>query len=252
MKKRLSLILAALMACMPILSACGDAKQPDGTADTTAAPVGNETTAAPETTLLDTLPKENFDDYAFRIITTSRTWAHTSMTAEEITGETLNDITFKRQMALEERLGITLSETQSGSVTTALGNAVMAQSHEYDLCLMATADALTNYKKGYIVDQAKMDSLNLENPWWAKSVNDTINIGDKRYITFGEHNLVYYSGFYVYAFNKQMITDRGLESPYDLVKSGKWTWDKMYEMMQAAATDLNGDGTYAVGEDTLG
>lgn len=253
MKKRFSLIMAALLACMPILSACGDAgSQNGGDAVTTAAPSATETTAAPETTLLDTLPKEDFGGYEFRILDRVVTWSYWNMTAEEITGDTLNDITFKRQMALEERLGITLSESQASHVSSALSTAVLAQSHEYDLAIMPTGDALSNYKKSYIVDQSKVGSMDLENPWWAKSVNDSVNIGDKRYITFGEHNLVYYTGFYVYAFNKQMITDRGLESPYDLVKSGKWTWDKMYEMMQAASTDLNGDGTYNVGEDTLG
>lgn len=252
MKKRLSLILAALLACLPVLSACGDADNPNNVTETTAAPTATDTTSAPETSLLDTLPKEDFGDYEFRILDRVVTWSHWNMTAEEITGDTLNDITFKRQMALEERLGITISETQASHVSSTLSTAVMSQSHEYDLAIMPTGDALSNYQKSYIIDQSKVDTMDLENPWWAKSVNDSVNIGDKRYITFGEHNLVYYSGFYVYAFNKQMITDRGLESPYDLVKSGKWTWDKMYEMMQSAATDLNGDGTYAVGEDTLG
>lgn len=253
MKKRLSLIMAALLACMPLLAACNDADGPaDGADSTTPPPSAVSTTAAPETTLLDTLPKEDYGGYEFRILDRVVTWSHWNMTAEEITGDTLNDITFKRQMALEERLGITVTESQAGHVSTTLSTAVLSQSHEYDLAIMPTGDALNNYKKSYIVDQSKIDTMNLDNPWWAKSVNDTINIGDKRYITFGEHNLVYYSGFYVYAFNKQMIDDRGLESPYELVKSGKWTWDKMYEMMQAAATDLNGDGTYNVAEDTLG
>jgi len=43
-------------------------------------------------------------------------------------------------------------------------------------------------------------------------------------------------------FNKDMISDFGLESPYSFVKNGTWTIDKMYEMGKAAAADLNNDG----------
>lgn len=45
-------------------------------------------------------------------------------------------------------------------------------------------------------------------------------------------------------FSKQLITDFGLEDPYKLVKSGKWTIDKMIEMGTGVAGDLNGDTKY--------
>lgn len=254
MKKRLSLILAALLVCLPTLAACGGDEGGQGGAVTTTdagSSASAETTVA-ETSLLDTLPKENYDDYKFHILGTSRDWAVCNMTAEEMTGETINDAIYKRQLAIEERLQIQLVEDLGGNVSARLGNAVMSQSHEYDLYNIATGEALSAYQKSYVVDQTQIDTMNLDNPWWAQSFNDTVNIGDKRYITFGQSNLVYYNGFYVLGFNKQMITDLGLENPHDLVKAGTWTWDKMYEMMQSAATDLNGDGTYALGEDTVG
>jgi hypothetical protein len=47
---------------------------------------------------------------------------------------------------------------------------------------------------------------------------------------------------WIMAFNKSMVRDNGFESPYDLVKEGRWTYDKMHEMARNAARDLNGDG----------
>jgi ABC-type glycerol-3-phosphate transport system substrate-binding protein len=44
-------------------------------------------------------------------------------------------------------------------------------------------------------------------------------------------------------FNKQLLQDFGLDDPYQMVKDGTWTMDKMYEMMCAVAADLNGDGS---------
>lgn len=43
-------------------------------------------------------------------------------------------------------------------------------------------------------------------------------------------------------FNKAIFERDGLESPYDLVKSNKWTWDKLIELATKATKDTNGDG----------
>jgi hypothetical protein len=43
-------------------------------------------------------------------------------------------------------------------------------------------------------------------------------------------------------FNKAIIEELGLESPYDLVAKNEWTFDKFLEYEKAAYKDLNGDG----------
>lgn len=48
---------------------------------------------------------------------------------------------------------------------------------------------------------------------------------------------------HVLFFNKTMFEREGLESPYDLVASGNWTWDKFTELARKLTKDLNGDGT---------
>lgn len=47
---------------------------------------------------------------------------------------------------------------------------------------------------------------------------------------------------YTLLFNKQLISDLGLDNPYTLVESGEWTFDKMSSMMKSATNDINGDG----------
>jgi hypothetical protein len=39
-----------------------------------------------------------------------------------------------------------------------------------------------------------------------------------------------------------MLAEYNLESPYTVIKEGRWTFDKMYEMISGVALDLNGDG----------
>ena len=47
---------------------------------------------------------------------------------------------------------------------------------------------------------------------------------------------------HIIMFNKEMAAKLNLESPYDLVRDGKWTFDKFAEFGAAAKNDLNGDG----------
>lgn len=46
----------------------------------------------------------------------------------------------------------------------------------------------------------------------------------------------------VMMFNKKIVSDLSLESPYDLVKSGEWTIDKFASMSRGISADLDGDG----------
>ena len=53
-------------------------------------------------------------------------------------------------------------------------------------------------------------------------------------------------------FDKDLLQRYALENPYELVTSGKWTFDKMYEMCTAVMADLNGDGKYEGYDDQYG
>ena len=59
-----------------------------------------------------------------------------------------------------------------------------------------------------------------------------------------------YMIYYLYGtyFNKQMILDHNLENPYDLVKEGTWTFDKLMTMSTGVYQDINGDGIKDLGD----
>ena len=47
-------------------------------------------------------------------------------------------------------------------------------------------------------------------------------------------------------FNQNMAEDYGIGDIYDLVDTGKWTWDALYSFGQLAASDLNNDGKFTI------
>ena len=57
----------------------------------------------------------------------------------------------------------------------------------------------------------------------------------------GDFNLSSTCGVTFLWFNKQLLTDNGFDMPYELVNEGKWTIDRMLEMVNSVSADLNGD-----------
>jgi len=251
MKKAICVFIAAVLTVMALSSlySCGKNNDPGDNNTDSGGTSGNDT----EINYLKKIPVQNFERYEFRILTPSRTWAITSMTGEE-SGDIIENAIVQRQFAIEERLNIILIEENSPTddIANRLKINVTSGTDDYDLALVQTYNALSLYLQNIVLDQATLDSLDFDNPWWESSFNADVNVGSKRYLTFGQASLIYYCSFYFNVFNKQMIADYDLENPYDLVKNNEWTWDKMYQMMQIVATDKDANGIYEPGTDILG
>ena len=251
-------IIAAVLAVVfaaSCLAACGGGQ---GGETTTAAgtAVAEATTPDPNVeTVFDPkaiIPETDLEKYTFKILSPVHDWAIVEMLCDEINGDVMKDAICERQINVEERLNCKMQETVLGT-NYAERIRVVAQGgpeDAYDIAQMTTYDAYALFLEGYLADQAKIESMNLSNPWWEKKFNDEVNLGGKRYISFGNESLIFYSSFYIFCFNKDMITNYALDNPYDLVESREWTWDKAYQMMKVVADDGQ-DGSCDPGTDDI-
>ena len=73
-------------------------------------------------------------------------------------------------------------------------------------------------------DFFNVDKIN--NGGLSEEIINAFSWGDHKY-TAGSAQSIYSMVFY---YNKKLFADSGLEDPYDLWKSGEWTWDKCVEM----------------------
>lgn len=117
MKKRiLSMLLVAMMLTQ--FAACSETTSEEGTvSNTDSTPAAAEETEA-ETTEEDILaammaevPKEDYGGYEFIMLNNESNFAYTLMTAEELTGEGINDAIYNRNVAVAEALNIALRKT---------------------------------------------------------------------------------------------------------------------------------------------
>ena len=203
-----------------------------------------------ELTFPDYLPDIYFDGYTFRIINTEDgriTWLWTQLTAEEETGEALNDAILRRNRRMEERFGFELIQvdaTGPGDVHTRARISIQAGSDDFDMAMMTPSYALRLAQEGMLVSIDTVPYIQLDQPWWDQNMNRDFSIGDRLFFTSGDFSFNQYSATIPILFNKVLHADLALDCPYTLVREGRWTIDRFGEMGRAALMDLTGTGTY--------
>lgn len=193
------------------------------------------------------LPVIDCKGYNFRIISrsfqsNSHWWNH-DISVEEENGDPINDAVYMRNKTIEERYNVTITNIPSDNISSQVSKSVRAGSDDYDLVvggLNGCQEALT--AQGYIQDLKTMPYVDLTKPWWDQQAVEQLSIANKLFATSSDLTIRDKDGIMVFIFSKKLIQELGLEDPYQLVLSGKWTFDKMLDMMKAASADLNGDG----------
>jgi len=250
---KLQKITALLLLAGMLLSLAACSKTTDDTpADTTGEvqTTAEETTPAEETgefdyraEVKDSLGDYDFGGTDFHICYTSEQMQEPYF-ASEMDGTTVNDAVYDRTITIEDRFNVKITNTDTGGnwneVAEAVRVSTSAGASAYDLALAHTFIGLTGLMtSGYLYNWYDVPAVDLKADWWNQNIAQTLTIGDKLYVEANDY--IYQRPMVIY-FNKEMIEDFTLDNPYDLVYDGTWTWDKLREMSEAVATDLNGDG----------
>lgn len=260
MKKLTAFILGCLFLISALTACAGDNKTDD-----TTEPVAVTTEAPEETTsnldakgyLKDSLPEMNFNDTQFNILYWSDR-EHEEFVAQEQTGEAVNDAIFVRNTTVESRAGVKLNfvgekgnSSNVAGFTAKVKAVVDGGQRDFDMIGTYSLSAGNLAVNGFLSDLRSMDYLDWEKPWWPDSLIEDATIKDKLFFASGDisANVIYM--MYVTFFNRQMVTDRSLPDPYELVQNGEWTIDKMFEMCEGIYEDSDGSGAPSIG-DTYG
>lgn len=192
----------------------------------------------------DDLPEINMNGYKFRMYSRTTDSIHGNMEAEEINGEELNDSIYERNRQIEARFNMEFSEVTNPDNTDAARKAVKAGDDLYEIITTRCIAAFQYAQEGMLYSINDLPYIDLDKPYWDSNLSDVLTVMNKRYFAIGDLNLTAYDFTDVMLFNKNMITDLGLDSPYELVNSGNWTLDKFNELALNASSDMDGDGKY--------
>ena len=196
-------------------------------------------------------PEANFGGDDFVFLNPVQDWGfYTDIILESETGEILDDAIFARNRTIEETFNVNLREIQSeiGVIEQNIRNTVLAGDNVYDAIY---CPAYNNAAIGGLITQnlfhnlRDIPELQFDRPWWNQNIleESTVGGGNNIYFALCDINIMSLQVPWCIYFNEDMIQNLGLELPYNLVREGNWTYDKLAEYARAGA-QLNGAASF--------
>ncbi|MCR5681868.1 MAG: hypothetical protein K6G29_05385 [Clostridiales bacterium] len=252
-KKILSLLLAALLILPCFLAGCSENKENSDTkadANTPSSDTNTEVEVEEETeftraNVKDDLPDDlDFNGQELMFLARSKAWFEGEMYVEELNGETLNDAVYNRDSKVEDRLNVVVNYDLESDTNALINKNVTAGSDEFAFHIGSAVDTVQYGVKGnyYNLLGDHPTYLNLEQPWWSQYYTQQESVAGKAFFATGDlFTSLIKLAFVTYA-NMKLVDDYQLENPYNLVREGKWTFDKEMELASAVYVDNNGNG----------
>lgn len=242
-------LLAAILAAQTLVG-CGDS-QSGKNPDTTSPEQASAETTADDKYHADYLPDEKYDNYVFRVVTMQE---YPSDITEE-NGDIVNDAYYKRNQIIEEKYGIEFQETSYVNyweTTDLFKTSTLAASDDFDLCRLIQRDAFALALEGNVATPDMLPYADLTKPWYNQYLNDALSIKGEYLLGYTDECIDLLMSELCVFFNKNIIDELNLESPYSLVRNGTWTDDKFYEYAAAAVSDVDGNDKYEFNVDRFG
>ena len=236
--KKAARYIAAILATIQLsaIVSCGE----NGTrTPETSAGESDATTTAAETRnpLDDDLPELDFGgkELHVRSVTYETGSYLTLFDVEEQTGDVVFDALYKRNRLIEDRFNMKFvcDEASIGENTSLLKSLVMAGDASYDLIQCINRDAFSAGLDGYLMPLESLTYLDLSKPYYSKDINEQLCINGKQLFAYSDECFQMFESALILTFNKRMTDDFGLTSPYELVRDGKWTYDRFGEYIRA-------------------
>ena len=169
--------------------------------------------------------------------------------AEESDSSNVGQAIFQRNATVEERLGIEFEWNMQLCFATEDKNA-FAKMIETDIQTSNSIDVVVCYNlvpytlanKGMLANLAKTEYINLEQPWWPDVFLDNLMYKDQIFALVDNASVGTLANLSAIYFNNDLIEDKGIESPYNLVAANEWTLEKMDQLIKDTYEDRNNNG----------
>ncbi len=243
MKKSVTILLLAAI----FLAACtqtGDTDTPADDADASAVDTMANTETAPETDA----PKYDFGGRDYTIL--CRTDCAYEFVSADGAADLVSDAVIKRNYGVEESCNVKLKPVDipgtwadKDSFMNTITASVLAGDDTYQLIAgynayittLVTQDCLYN-----LYDTA----MDFTKPWWYAGYNDNVSLFGKLYFALGDASLTMWENCEVVFFNKNLMENYDLTSPYTLVEEDKWDFDTLRAYANTVSADVNNDSTW--------
>lgn len=235
--KKLVALLLLLCLALPLVVACGNTP-----ADTKGE--GNGATDA-QTGEVEDITKKlevpediTFDGHEFTFFVGTNVTTCPHIFEAQDNDNPVDAAIYARNLRVEEEYDVTIKEmwvqkdnvSGYGAAYSEISKAIDAGDMLYDAAVASTYDCGTLSQNGYIVDLRNYGYVNLSKAWWDQAANKQLTIYDRTYFTAGDISYIDDNFTYAITFNKELALQYQLEDLYQIVRDGKWTYDKLIAM----------------------
>ena len=248
MKLKIVYIICAYLIFCAVLASCGANDEDTGITTVETAEQQEETIMAEEEQPpLPDFPHEahTFNGKIFNILVEEEPMNFLKITdfeMEEEPSDVLNTAIFRRNRIVEEMLDIKITSVNTTDVRGIITRAVRAGIDDYDAVALRLWHAAPVAMAGEAVNLNDLQYLSLDMSWWDQNIIRDMSVDNQSYLIAGDIFTKHYDAIAMIFFNKRLLADYALESPYALVENNQWTLDKFGELTKNITRDLDGDG----------
>ncbi len=185
--------------------------------------------------------KDEWRDYGeFKVLVYSNEIQNTYFSEEieslyDTTDDKIIEAVNTRNQEIEDKYGI---KVKAVAVSDAYGEMLKTMSafdDNYDAAMPFMTGAAILAQNGDLYDLTELDDyIDLDAPWWNQNANASLSIAGRLFFTTGDISIMQNIVSSGIAFNKELMAESFPDvNMYELVREGKWTIDKFYEMCKA-------------------
>lgn len=249
MKLKNTIGICVLCGLMLLLFSCGENVENSNTDTTSIDMIENTETADSTLSEFDAavsrLEQFDYDGYQYRVLdknVVDSPWNTVDVYAQAENGDTINDAVYRRNILVEDKFNITISEIRVDNPEVTARTMIMAGNDEFDTMTDGLYMLAALATEGNLIDLSTVDTLELQNDWWDQEMTRDLSIKEKVYFCTGDLSIMDNYGTWCVLFNKDIAQELNMPSLYTSVENGTWTLDMMYAYARSAAQDLNGNG----------
>lgn len=254
MKNRTALrCILGLLALVTVLSCFTACSKKNGT-PTGTKPGNNPNGTVTKEELKDGLPDTDMDGFVLTLLNYTDAGHGYSLKTMVLDGDSddmIDSAIYRRNLAVEQRFHCYIEEQQQDRPYDNMRQNAIVGNAGYDVALMYEE----HINQVLIADPTGLmffediPNLNLSQPYWNQDANDVYSINGHQYAGVGDWCLSMYSKVYCYFLNKNVYRQVSLEEDvYDLVRSKKWTIEKLFEVGELYTQDIDGENGWTAGD----
>lgn len=208
-----------------------------------------ETKDPAQTNEFDLIPDENYDT-EFKIAVVEDKLTEFFYEEDDATPAST---VYKRNKAVEDKLGVKLSEVtfdRNGLLIDDFRKNVMAGDTEYNVAATYSYQSYSLITSKVVQNWMDVPNIDLTKPWWNKLSNDSLTIDGKLFTLVGDLSTSTLLNTFAIYMNINLAEDWGIDYKeiQQTVLDGKWTLDKFESLVSKVYRDTNGNGEKDLGD----